>query len=274
MRKVFLLVLMGLLLILSVSCKSKNERILEEVKKGALSELSYKKDILTRYCVDRSSLTKNEAENTEKCKKIMLDTEEEYNKKFLSLLDFYSDNKMNMGEIQELYNKTEEDKLKEAWSRIGTLTSNMVDSDDVNGVVTYKKTSIISLAAIDISEKSGFYASKIEEIKNNDDVKWQKDTAEELQIRSSVIMEKERIPEFSDPEVWKLAEKYLEYVETCKVYAIYEEKERFLDYHEKAFGEIQEKLESLSLNMSDEDEKKLFNYMGEKKKEADGLFTK
>ena len=99
MRKVFLLVMMGLLLVLSVSCKSKNERILEEVKKGALSELSYKKDILTRYCVDRSSLTKNEAENTEKCKKIVLDTEEEYNKKFLSLLDFYSDNKMNMGEI-------------------------------------------------------------------------------------------------------------------------------------------------------------------------------
>ena len=199
MRKVFLLVMVCLLLVLSVSCKSKNERILEEVKKNVPRELIYKKDLIKWYCGDRASLTKNDVENTEKCVKIILDTETEYNKKFLSLLFFYNnDNKMSIMEIQILYNVVEEEKLKKAWSKVETLSFNEFDFYDSNDIVKYKVLNLTDLVRIDMSEELGIYLSKSKEIKNNNDIEWQKNTAEELQTRYSIIMEKTKEPEFSD----------------------------------------------------------------------------
>ena len=276
MRKVFLLVMMCLLIVLSVSCKSKNEQILEKVKKNVPSEVGYKNSLITKYCTDVSSLTKNETENSEKCIKIISDTETEYNKKFLSLLDFYSDNKMSIEEMQELYNEIEEEKLKEVWSRIETLISNMSDSYDGDDILTYtyKKISMTNLIIIDMLEEPGIYVSEIEEIKNNNDIEWQKNTTQKLQIRSGVIRKKEKIPYFSNHEARDYAEKYLEYIETCEVYAVHNEKDKLLDYHKKTIESLYNDMASISPNMSDEDEEKLLNYMEEKKKESDELIKK
>ena len=274
MRKVFLLVMMGLLLVLSVSCKSKNERILEEVKKKIPSDIVYRKNILTMHCTDMSSLTKNNVENTEKCRKIISDTEAKYNKKFLSLLDFYKDKKMSMEEIQELYNKIEVEQVRELGSKVLDLTLKLNDSYDLNNIITYQEISITSLLTIDMSEEPGIYASKIEEIKHNNDIKWQKDTAVELRIRSTLIMEKKKIPEFSDPEVRRPAEIYLEFLETCKIYALFKEKEELLKYNEENSEKVRNDLMRLTSNISNEDKEKLFNYLAEKREEVDKLFMK
>lgn len=274
MRKVFLLVMMCLLLVFSVSCKSKNERILEKVKKGIPSELVYKRELTTVYCKDMISLIKNDSESAEKCMEIMSDTEEEYNEKFLSLLDIYNGDKMSREEVQELYNEIEEQKLKEESLKITDLISDMNISYFQNAIVLYKKISINSLFMIELSEEAGIYSSEIEEIKKNNDIEWQKDTAEELQIRSTLIIEKTKTPEFFDSKIQEYAEGYLEFMETCKVYVMYNEKEKLLDYNAKNSEKIYSDAKNLLLNASDEDGEKLLNYMKEKNREYDEIIEK
>ena len=82
MRKVFLLVMVCLLLVLTVSCKSKNERILEKVKKNVPSEMVYKRNLIKKYCMDISFAMEKGTENSEKCLKKVSDIETEYNEKF------------------------------------------------------------------------------------------------------------------------------------------------------------------------------------------------
>ncbi len=274
MRKVFLLVMVCLLLVLTVSCKSKNERILEQVKKNVPSELVYRRELTTVYCKDIISLIKDNKESTEKCMGIMSDSEEEYNEKFLSLLELHNGDKMSREEVQELYNEIEKQKLKEESLKITDLISDMNISYFSNTIVLYKKISINSLFMIELSEEAGIYSTEIEKIKKNNDIEWQKDTAEELQIRSTLIIEKTKIPEFSDSKIQEYAERYLEFIETCKVYVMYSEKEKLLDYNSKNSEKIYSDAKNLLLNVSDEDGEKLLNYMKENNREYDEIIKK
>ena len=258
MRKVFLLVMMCLLLVLSISCKSKNERILEKMEKSTPSEMVHMRNLIKRYCMDMSDISENFSENSGKCIKIISDTETEYNEKFLSLLDFYKDSKMSMEEIQELYNDNESKKLNEEKKRVINLASNWENTD--------KERSILALFMIDLLEEPGIYSSKIDEIKKTDDLEWLRNITLELLIRSNVIMKRVEIPEFSDPEVQKYAEKFLEYDETSRIYIIYDEHERLIDYNKKSTKKIYNDLRSLFSNISDEDTEKLIDYMNERRK--------
>ena len=268
MRKVFLLVMMGLLVVLFVSCKDKKEEILAKVHMDFPSELTHKNDLIQSYCMDMSSISSNETENNEECVKIRSAIETEYYKKFLSLLDNYMKEKVSIEKIQESFNEIGEEKLKEEILKIDNLISSM-NFDNIN-----KSLSIRSLFVIDYYEEPGIYHDRIIEIEDNDNSEWEKNTSQELQIRARVIMKKGEIPMFSDSKFQKFAEKYLKYRETSEVYVIYREKDKFIDHLEKDGMEIYSDLENLMLNASNEDKKKLTDYIEKRNNELDELIDR
>ena len=270
MRKVFLLVMVCLLLVLSISCKSKNERILEKVKKNVPSEMVYKRNLIKKYCMDISFAMEKGTENSEKCLKKVSDIETEYNEKFLALLEYYNDEQANINEKQELYNEIENKKLYEEGVEIVSLDENDFTNLNFEDIRTYKLISMKSLFIIDSLGELGIYASEIEEIKNSNDFEWQKSRAMEFHLRVLIITGKEKIPEFSDMKIQEYVERYFEFIETCKIYIMYKEKEKLTEYEMKNSKKIHDDLKSL-IGVSDEDSEKIIKYMEEKVKELHEL---
>ena len=231
MKKIFFLLF---IFIFMISCKSENEKLMERLDKNTQSEVSRPIALYEKACLDMSMASDNFTASTEKCQKIFQDAIAKYDGKFLILLDYNKNNKMNIDDLQNRYEQNRNEMIVEIIEGLSNLSTEISNEDDSKTAKFYKVETIHILALMDHKMEPGIYDLKIDEIRNNNDVEWQRNNAMEVRIKAEKIILKNKIPYFETAEARELAEEYADFVASYKIAV--------------AFGDIK-KLEQLQVDL-------------------------
>ena len=263
MKRSFLLVI---ILMLLISCVGKNERVMKKLEKNMPSELSYKIALNERQCLNLSQLSKNSVDNTEKCINIFKETKTKYDEKFLLLMDYHKDKKMNRDELESLYSQNREEMFKELENKVLLMGSEIAEEDGPEAIKYYKVLGTMALLLIDKIEGPGVYDGEINTIMTNDDLEWQRNNAMEMHIKGDQYIYSLNIPEFESVEVRTLAEDYTNLIIAYKSAVSYKslEKVQNLNWEVEDFTD---KITAALPNMSPEDAKTFADYSASLSKE-------
>ena len=259
MKRSFFLVI---ILMLLISCMDKNERVMKKLEKSMSGELSYKIKLSEKQCLNSSKLSKNSVDNTEKCINIFKETKTKYDEKFLLLMDYYKDKKMNRNELESLYSQNREEMYQELEDKILLIGSEISIEDGNETVKHYKVLGIIALWSVDKIEGPGTYDSEINTIMTNNDLEWQKNNTMEMHIKMKQYIYSLKIPEFQSDEIRTLVEDYTNLAAALEVAISYDSLGKIQSLNEE-IKSITDKITAAAANMSPEDAEIFSSYFAD-----------